>query len=77
MAEEKGLLLALSFEAEICAQLSLVDDILEQRGRILVIVRSAHYLADLGEGKALAGRFLQEQRRYFHVFEAFGSDLKV
>ena len=60
LAKDGGFLLALSFEAKIGAQLSLVDDVLEQRRGVLVIVRTAHDLADLGEGKALAGRFLQE-----------------
>ena len=77
MAKDRGFLLALSFESKIGAQLSLVDDIFEQRGLVFVIVRTAHDLADLSEGEAQASRFLQEKGRYFHVFEAFGSYLKV
>ena len=60
LAKDGGFLLALSFEAKISAQLSLVDDVLEQRRGVLVIVRTAHDLTDLREGEALAGRFLQE-----------------
>ena len=60
LAKDGSFLLALSLESKIGAQLSLVDNVLKQRRCIFVLVRTAHDLADLGEGEALAGRFLQE-----------------
>ena len=59
---------ALHIETEIGTQLRFVHDIFKQWGGFLVIVRTAHDLADLGQGQAFAGCLLKEKGRDFYVF---------
>ena len=77
MTENRVFKFALHLKAKISAQLSLIHDIFEQRGSFLVVIGSAHNLANLRQVEAFDSCLLKQKRGDFYVFEAFGPHFEI
>lgn len=60
IADHRVFKLTLHLKLQISTKLCLVNDLFEKRWRLFVIVRAAHYLANLGQREALTRRILQQ-----------------
>ena len=77
IADHRVFKLALHLKLQISTELCLVNDLFKKRRCFFVVVRAAHYLADLGQCKTLTRRILQQKGRYLDVTEALGPHLEV